>query len=274
MTHDHDDAGEDVLGGIDLHMWRVPPPAAVHRPSLLVRALSPAATPGKRPRLGWIIAAIVLLNAAIATLIVILARPPAPPVVSVQPAGGGSVDAQVRELLQRLEQEQRELERKLAEIQELRTLVIELSEKVRQYEKQQDKRDRVAPKQRERQAPDRVTPPPVAPAAPPPVAPTEPAIAASEPSSSASLLPDILDRQAITKGMASVKSRVAACATPSTPKGKVKLRIRVAPSGHIAEVIIETTPDLTLGRCVMGAVQQATFPRTHHGGAFSYPFVF
>src|SRR5262245_60054224 len=148
MTPDRDDTGEDTLAEIDLHVWRVPPPAPIHRPSLLVRALSRAAASPKRSRIGWALAAIVLVNALITTLIVILvARAPAKQdTVIVQATGGGPVDAEVRDVLQRLEQEQRELERKLSEIRELRALVVELSEKVRQYEEQD--RARTVPKQR------------------------------------------------------------------------------------------------------------------------------
>ncbi|HEV7558026.1 MAG TPA: hypothetical protein VGO00_21310, partial [Kofleriaceae bacterium] len=69
MTHDPSEAGDDELAGIDLHVWRVPPPAAVDRPSLVMRALSPAATPARRLRIGWLVAAIVVLNAAIVTLV-------------------------------------------------------------------------------------------------------------------------------------------------------------------------------------------------------------
>ena len=298
MTHDRDDADEDALAGIDLHAWRVPPPVAVHRPSLLVRALSPDVAPARRLRIGWIMAAIVLVNAAIATLLVILlARSPAmEPYPSVPPAGGGSIDAQVRDLLQRLAKEQRELERRLTEIEELRALVVELSEKVRKYEQQDGRRERTVPKQRKRQTADRIDRQPVDPydnAIPTDLGSCDevscvltnyagtccakfrsPGAPITHKNPPADDLPDTLDRTSITKGIASVKARVAACAERSTAKGKVKVRVRVAASGNVSTMSVEATPDPALGACVAAALRQAVFPRTQNGGAFSYPFVF
>lgn len=292
MTHDQDD--DDALAEIDLHVWHVPPPAALDRSSLLVRALSPAAAPAKRPRLAWILAAIVLLNAALVTLIVIvLAREPATQTTMVvQPAGGSSVDTQVRELLQRLEREQRELERKLAEIQELRALVVELSERVRQYEQQDGRRDRTLPPK----PPVRTEPTVRAPVDP--YDPTRPPVADGRcdevscilkdegaccakyrkkplpPPIATSLLPEFLDRDLITQGVASVKQRVVACARRHKEKGVVKIRVVVGPDGNVTSVTVRSTPDEALGNCVARAVQPAVFARTQVGGSFSYPFVF
>ncbi len=276
------DAGDNALSGLDLHAWRVPPPAAVDRSALLVRALSPAAAPAKRVRIAWIFAAIVLVNAAIATVIVILlARPPAASrTVTVQPAGG-SVDARVNDLLLRLEREQRALENKLAEIQELRALVVELSEKVRQ---QEGKRDCTVPKQRDRQ--------PVDPFADPSGSCDEvacvlanyegaccakfrsPRRPAASPRSPSTDLPEALDRQSISNGIAAVKARAAACADRSPATGQVKVRVHVGANGRVTSVAVEITPDAALGSCVMAAVERAVFPRTQNGGVFSYPFVF
>jgi hypothetical protein len=281
---DHD----DTLAGIDLHTWRIPPPLPFDRASLLVRALAPAAMPARR-RMGWLLAAIVLVNAAIAALVVIfLARAPATQVV-VEPAGGG-VDARVGDLLQRLDQERRELERKLAEIEELRALVVELQDKIRRYE--QRERDRTVPKK-------------VDPLHPlPDHRPVDPYEAAGAPENSScdevscvlanyegtcclkfkrphppakvssSGLPDALDRASISSGVASVKAKVLACGDRSTAKGMVKVRVRVNGDGHVASVIVETTPDPALGHCVAHELQQATFERTQQGAVFGYPFVF
>lgn len=298
MIHNDDDAGDDALAGIDLHAWRIPTPAAVNRPSLLVRALSPAATPSKRLRMGWILAAIVLLNAAIATLIVIvLARAPATQAtVAIEPAGGGSVDAQVRALLQRLEDEQRQLERRLAEIQELRALVVELSEKVRKLEQQDERHDRTVPKPRDRPPADRIDRSPVDPydtAKPPDRGSCDevscvltnyegacctkyrsPRARISNPSPPTNQIPDTLDRTSISAGIASVKARVAACTDRSKAKGKVVVRVRVGANGHVTSLVVVATPDAALGACVAWAVQRAVFQPTQQGGAFSYPFVF
>jgi len=296
MNHDRDDAGEDALSGIDLHAWRVPPPATVD-PSLLVRALSPASPP-KRPRLAWVMAAIVLVNALVATLLVILVLPGEQTTVTVQPAGGGSVDARVKQLLQRLEQEQRDLEIRLAEIQRLQALIVELSEKVRQYE-QDGKRDRTVPKQRDRQPPDRVERLPIEPVPVDPdhiITPPElsscdevscvlsnyqgpccakfraPPITSKNPSANG--VPDYLDRQSISNGIAKVKASVTSCGDRSTVKGKVKVRVHVGANGLVTRVSIEATPDPALGACVAAAIKRAVFERTQSGGSFSYPFVF
>src|SRR5881394_449344 len=129
---------EDLLAGIDLHAWHVPPPGAVNRPALLERALSPSKP--QRPRISWLVAALALVNIALASIVVILVVRPAPKhTVTVLPAG----DAQVRDLLARLAQDQHDLEAKLAETKELRAVVTELSDKVRQCEE----RDRTVEKQ-------------------------------------------------------------------------------------------------------------------------------
>ena len=290
MIHDLDDASEDVLAGIDLHTWRVPPPAVVDRSSLVMRALSPAVAPAKR-RIGWLLAAIVLLNATIATLIVIfVARSPAiETTVVALPAGDGSVDARVHDLLQRLEDEQREIERKLAEITELRALIVELSEKVRHYEQDEKRTVPRAPPD-----PDRTERQPINPYTQPSDlgscdevscvlenyegacckkfhSPHAPTTTKHPPANS---LPDALDRQSITSGLASVKARVEACVVVSTSRGTVKVRVHVDGNGVVTEVIVEATPDDALGACVEAAVQRAVFPRTQRGGSFSYPFVF
>lgn len=287
----HDDPHEDLLASIDLHAWRVPPPADIAGPSLVMRALAPSAAPRRRPRLGWILAAIVLVNAAIATIIVIvLARPPvAQQTVMVQPAGGTPVDAQVRDLLQRLEQEQRELEARLDEIKQLRALVTELSDKVHKFEEADAKRERTVPK------------PPAHPIAAhddrePTPAPAqlvddscdEVSCVLTDNKSSccakykkdAPVAPVVtgppvaLDRQGISNGIASVKASVSACGTRTTAHGIVKVRVRVGANGLVTNVEVESSPDAALGACVANVVQRAVFPRTQTGGAFSYPFVF
>lgn len=267
---DRDDAGEDLLAGIDLHTWRVPPPAEVHRPSLLVRGLLPA-VPARRSRTGWIVAAIVLVNAAIAAVIVILLARPAPvqPAVVVAPAGG-SVDAQVRALVKRLAREQLALHQKLAEIEVLQAKIAELTEKLRQAE-----RRRTVPK---RQVEESIT-----------------SAACDEVSCvldnyegaccakyrkprtrtpPSTVLPEALDRAAISKAIASVRPRISACAKRSAAKGMVKVRVRVHPEGDLASATVDATPDPVLGTCVVEALETVLFERTQNGGSFSYPFVF
>lgn len=309
MTHDRDDVADATLDGVDLHAWRVPPPAAIDRPSLVLRALSPAATAVRRPRIAWLLAAMVLLNAVIAAVLVIVLAPQtvSAPAATVQPAGGSSVDARVRKLLRRLDREQRELERRLAEIEQLRALVTELTDKVRRLEAQDGVRERTVAKRREPRTSDRegssVNPFEHDRDDPEHVDPFDPpqrdaagscdvvscvlndyqgaccAKLNAPPSSGTAQNPsvgpsEVLGRQAITAGIESVRSRIDACADRSPAKGKIRLRVRVAPSGRVTDVTVEVAPDAALGRCVAAAVKRARFERTQRGGSFSYPFMF
>ncbi|HEX5062980.1 MAG TPA: TonB family protein [Kofleriaceae bacterium] len=231
----------------------------------------------------WLFAALAIANIALAAIVVVLAlRPPQERTVTIQRAMGGPLDAQTNEILRRLERDQRELEGKLAEVQQLRTLVAQLSERVRQCD-ETDKRDRTVPKQRrEPPEPAEVTDtgtcdevscvltnyegaccaklrtgkvPPLAP-------------------SPASQLPEMLDRQNISNAIAAVRTRVSACALKSPAKGKVKVSVRVDASGRVTSVAVVSTPDPVLGACVASAIQSAKFAPTQQGGSFSYPFIF
>jgi|GEM_PF-6266177 len=247
MTHSTDDT-DSPLAGLDLQVWRVPPPVAIDRDALLGRALSPSIAPPKSMRLRWILAAIVVLNAAIATLIGILTRPDPAPATVALPAGG-DIDARVRELLRRLEQEHRAFEQKLAEIEELHALVVELSRKVERYETAPPMPDRP-------RVPDRPVPPR------PIEAPEEHPFDVPE-----------LDRIAISTTIDPLKPQIRACGAHSTMKGMIKVRARVAPDGTVAAVSVDEAFDPVLGTCVADIIKSARFPRTT-GGSFSYPFVF
>lgn len=280
MTHD-DDAGEDALDRINLHAWRVPPPSADDRSAILARALAPAA-PTKRARMPWMFVALAIGNvvlAAIIVIVIVIVPRPAPTTVTVQPAGGGgSVDAETSKLLRRLAQEQRELERRLADVQQLRAAVEQLSERVRQCE-QADRREPPGPKPRRE-----------------PPAPSElggcdevgcvlsnyegaccakfrrgaqPTRPAPSPA-----LPDTLTREMISSAIAAIRAQVLACDRDATAKGTVKVRVRVRGEGRVTSVLVEKDSEPGLGVCVASVVQKATFAKTHHGGSFSYPFVF
>jgi hypothetical protein len=287
MTHD-DDAGEDLLAGLDLHKWRVPPPPSFQSETILVRALSPAPA-AKRRSIGWLLAAIVALNALIATLIVIVASRAPEPRVAVLPAGPAS-DSQIKELMRRIDedrrelerrlaevdQERRELDRKLAELAELRSLTEQLADQMRKLDR--DKHDRPAPKQ-----PDPAPPTSIAScdevscvldnyASPcctkyrsPNLNPPPPAL--NQP-------PEMLDRAAISAGIAGVRDRIAACGVTNPVKGNVKVRVTVSSRGTVVRVVVDTTPDAALAQCVANQMQKAKFAATKLGGSFSYPFVF
>jgi hypothetical protein len=290
----HEDTDEDLLAGIDLHAWRVPPALANARPPILQRALAPAQP--ARTHMRWLIAALVIANAVIAALVVIILLPDRPQAAVVAPAGGGSLDAHVAELVRRLETEQRELERRIAEIEEMRAVMQELQEKLRRYE-DAERRDRTVAKDPKRDA--RTPRPPAREPAPAPSPAPGPSPAASAKSTCDEVscvlenypgpcclkyrkplakqgpftaLPE-LDRSMISAGVASVKAAVRSCGDATT-KGVVKVTVEVADTGIVRNVRVLSTPDAKLGQCVAGAVQQAVFARTVNGGSFSYPFVF
>jgi hypothetical protein len=219
-------------------------------------------------RLGrWIVAGIVLANAAVAALIVIvLGRSQQNrTIVTVQPAGG--VDAQVSDLLKRLDADQAELERKVAEMREQRAVILELQAKVQQCEE----RERTVEKKPE-------TPP----AAPPPAraeACDEVSCVLTNYEGGCCLkyrrqpgLPEALDRASISNGIASVKAKVASC--KGTATGIVKVHAVVSPDGVVTHASVAATPDTALGICVKNAIERAVFARTQNGGSFTYPFVF
>jgi outer membrane biosynthesis protein TonB len=279
-----DDAGEELLAGIDLHKWRVPPAPVVQRTSIVTRALAPVAAP-KRRRIVWTVAAFAVANAAIAAIIAIVISRPAPqPTVTVLPAGAPA-DEQIQELLRQLDEEKQELQRRLAELDKLRAVVVELTEKLRRYE-QRDKRE----------GPKRKSPEPARSASCDEVSCVltgEPAACCAkykrtdttdpfEKDGSGELprnpfskdVPEGLDRTSISAGIAAVKSRVTACGRKSSATGKVKVKIDVHPAGNVTNVVVVATPDAALGACVAGVIAKAKFARTQQGGSFSYPFLF
>ena len=256
---------DDLLAGVDLHAWQVPPPVAAQRPAILVRALAPAERP--RRRIGWLVAGAVALNAAVVAILLVVLRPPAP--APTLPAGG---DGRVQLLLAKLRAEQAELERRLAEIKELRATIEQLSEKVRSYEEKTKTVSPPRPTEKPRQGNSALPCDEVSCVlsnyegpccqkyrksdAPPPPTPKD------------------LDRAAISAGIASVRAEVRACGANVTMRETVKLRVRVAPSGLVSSVSTEARTDATLAACVTKAVNGAVFPTTVNGGNFTYPFEF
>jgi hypothetical protein len=271
----HDDEDDDVLAGVNLEAWRVPPAPAATRASVLTGALAPAGRP-KRSRMTWLVAAFAIGNVVLAALLVIvLSRPAAQPTIRVLPAGGG-IDAQTQEALRRLDDQQRQLEAKLGEVQQLRSAIQQLSSKLEQCENRKTV----------------INTPPVP--VPVPPAPTQDTSCdevscvltnnagsccdryrkVPAPKTPPSALPATLDRQMISDGIAQVKPSVTACGHATTATGVVKVHVRIEASGRVSRVDIEHSPDNVLGGCVAGAVQKAVFPPTQQGGSFTYPFVF
>jgi hypothetical protein len=265
----------------DLLAWRVPPPPELDTRSLVLRALTPATQPARRPRLRWVVAALVVTNAVIAALLVIvLARPSARPTAVVVPAGDASTDLRVQQLLARLSADQAQLEGRLAELEETRALVKLLQAQVDLCEHAHTVKPPPTPV---------IPPTPVTPPGPTPldtscdevscVLTNYPGGCCDKYKKTPAVPPppgilDALDRTAISNGVASVKAAVAACATTAPAKGTVKVHVRVGANGLVTNVEIDATPDAKLGACVATAMQRAVFVRTKQGGSFSYPFVF
>jgi len=281
MSHDdNQDAGERLLADIDLHAWRVPPPSAVHRPSLLVRALTPATAPARRPRLAWIVAAILITNALVAALIVIvIGGQTTERTVVIQAPAGGPADPRVREMLKRLDE-------RAAEVRELSALITDLSAKVEQCEQ----KEHTVPRQRQPSPPPKVGPIPLDPYAAPLTGlqcdevgcilenyanPCCDKFKKTSPLPTVTnQLPETIDRTAISNTISASKARIMACGDNIAAKGKVKVHVLVAASGQVTSVTVEATPDAQLGACVAAVMQHSLFPRTQAGGSFTYPFIF
>jgi hypothetical protein len=82
-----------------------------------------------------------------------------------------------------------------------------------------------------------------------------------------------LDRAMIADGVNSVKPRIQACQVPDV-HGRVKVHVRVRPSGAVSSVTVEPLADPKLGKCVHDVMTSILFKPTQAGGSFTYPFVF
>lgn len=83
-----------------------------------------------------------------------------------------------------------------------------------------------------------------------------------------------LDRVQISEGVGKMRAQIMSCGDLYPAKGMVKLHVRVARDGTVAEVKATDAPNDKLGECVAGKMSGAKFPKTDTGGSFSYPFVF
>ncbi|HEY4180382.1 MAG TPA: hypothetical protein VGM90_26245 [Kofleriaceae bacterium] len=245
---------EDPLARVALHVWQPPPPRAVDAALLLNRMVTPAARP--RPTKA-IIAILATANVALvgALLFVLLrSEPPAPVPLA---AGGPVVDSGTRDALHRLEEQQAQLARQLADVDQLEATIQSLSTRVQQCEQ----KTVVTP-------PGKPTPKPVAPSD----IMLEPTIANTPPSG----MPDSLDRAAIARTVTTIRPAINRCGaafTESMPI-RVKVRVKVTPLGRPSASVLEGSYDPSLGQCVVREMDKATFPRTKSGGTFSYPFTF
>lgn len=93
---------------------------------------------------------------------------------------------------------------------------------------------------------------------------------------STALADDGLNRQQLKAGMDKVKEEVAGCGRAySKVKGTVKVRIEVAPDGHVEKAKFYVSPDRALGACIVAVIKnKATFDASKAGAHFDYPYVF
>jgi hypothetical protein len=310
------DVEDDVLAGVDLDAWQVPPPATLHSPAFVVRALSRAAESPARRRLSWLLPAAAVLNAALAAIliIIVITRPDPEPTVTVLPAGGGDPIVQrLVEQIRKLDAEMRMHQAKLAELNKERTLLEDLRKELEQREADLEalerqvgiRRDKTVPRQPKQ--PNPPAPPAPAPTRPriqdstaledPFTGPAPPSVGCDEVScvlgnyvgaccakyrkgarptqpAPKNALPETLDRSMISIAISRVKARVVNCAQQHPVPGKVKISVRVRPTGVVDNVTVTETPDADLGACVESVVWQAKFDKTQLGGSFSYPFIF
>ena len=199
--------------------------------------------------------------------------------------------SQLQRLIRRLEQEQGDLEHKMAELGELRAALEQLALRVRVCE--QTTKHEPPGKQPNHDLPVPATVHDLAPTPTPPTtcdevscvltnyqgacctkyrhSPGPPPPAASP---ATSTLADSLDRYMIQDGIATVHGAVAACGSSSTVRGVVKIHVHVEPSGRVSDVTVESSPDAKLGECVTAAMRTARFAATQRGGSFRFPAEF
>jgi hypothetical protein len=81
-------------------------------------------------------------------------------------------------------------------------------------------------------------------------------------------LPDNLDRNALAKGIATIKAQK--CGGSSSAKGDVNVSVKVTPEGTVSGVTVKSSPDPSLTSCVVAEAKRGTFAKTKRGGSFSY----
>ncbi|MBA3503522.1 MAG: zinc-ribbon domain-containing protein [Myxococcota bacterium] len=81
-------------------------------------------------------------------------------------------------------------------------------------------------------------------------------------------LPDNLDRNALARGIATIKAQN--CGGSSSAKGDVTVSVKVTPEGTVSGVTVKSTPDQALASCVVAEAKRGTFAKTKRGGSFSY----
>lgn len=242
MTTTDDDL-EAPLAGVDLHAWQVPPPAALDRDTLVRRALAPATAP-PRARGRWLIGGFALANLALAAVVIlVVVRPPRKVTREVLAPAGGGIDPRTDQVIAKLAAQQRDLERELAIVTELRATIEQLAERVARCEA----RTVPAPAPTPRPAPA------PAPAREPPVAPMEDInpdeIFGSHPANPA--LPDAVGRAELSAAIARVRPALQACArTAHVTEVSLDVSLKISTAGRVVHFALPHNDEPGLYACV------------------------
>lgn len=94
----------------------------------------------------------------------------------------------------------------------------------------------------------------------------------AEPEPVVEVIPDRLTPALIARTLAQLQARLVACADDLETHGKVTARVKIAPEGHVLEVVTDEGAPTALGQCVVKKLRSAKFPSTRGGGSFRKTF--
>jgi molybdenum cofactor biosynthesis protein B len=87
-------------------------------------------------------------------------------------------------------------------------------------------------------------------------------------------VPETLDKTMVRAGIEPVKPRVVKCGETTKVSGTVRVSLSVSADGEVTNASLESSPDPTLGSCVVEAMKRAKFAKSVNGATFTYPFSF
>lgn len=87
-------------------------------------------------------------------------------------------------------------------------------------------------------------------------------------------VPETLDKMMVRAGIEPIKPRVVKCGEQTKVKGTVRVAMTVSPEGKVTNASLDSSPDPTLGECVLAAMKRAKFAASVNGASFTYPFAF
>ncbi|HVK84420.1 MAG TPA: TonB family protein, partial [Kofleriaceae bacterium] len=87
-------------------------------------------------------------------------------------------------------------------------------------------------------------------------------------------VPETLDKMMVRAGIEPIKPRVVKCGEDTKVTGTVRVAMTVSPEGKVTDASLDSSPDPTLGECVLNAMKRAKFGASVNGASFTYPFAF